>query len=93
MVMMIDGKWYSETELRAYVKELEQKAADVQPVKLGTWECSEYLFETGQTRCSYCKTTNYVSDLEVVSLEGGLPEYCPVCGAKMKNGGNENDRS
>ena len=53
--------------------------------KHGKWESNEYLYTTGQTRCSECKTEFYVDDLLNVG-EGAqeyLPNYCPNCGARM----------
>ena len=53
--------------------------------KRGKWESNEYLYTTGQTRCSECKTEFYVDDLLNVG-EGAqeyLPNYCPHCGARM----------
>ena len=38
-------------------------APTIDTVKHGKWESSEYLFTTGQTRCSDCKTQFYIDDL------------------------------
>ena len=57
----------------------------IDPVKHGKWESNEYLYTTGQTRCSSCKTEYYVGDLLNVG-EGAqeyLPNCCPHCGARM----------
>lgn len=58
----------------------------IDPVKHGKWESNEYVYTTGQTICSKCKTEFYVDDLLNVG-EGAqeyLPQYCPHCGARME---------
>ena len=62
-----------------------ESAPTIDPVKHGKWESDEFLYTTGQTICSACKTGFYVDDLLNVG-EGAqefLPNYCPHCGARM----------
>lgn len=62
------------------------KSADVQPVKRGHWESSQYLWETGQTRCSNCMAEFYADDLMCISGDDkNIPDFCPCCGADMRN--------
>ena len=62
--------------------------ADVQPVKRGHWESSQYLWETGQTRCSNCMAEFYADDLMCISgNDKNIPDFCPCCGADMREEG------
>lgn len=84
---------YSDTYDKACIIGVleELPPVDVPDRKVGKWESNEYLYTTGQTRCSECKTEFYVDDLLNVG-EGAqeyLPNFCPYCGAKME--GSEND--
>lgn len=77
----------TNTSCYQYVsKEQIDNAPTIDSVKHGKWESNEYLYTTGQTRCSSCKTEFYVDDLLNVG-EGAqeyLPNYCPHCGVSME---------
>ena len=63
--------------------------ADVHPVKRGHWESGQYLWETGQTRCSNCMAEFYADDLMCIAGDDkNIPDFCPCCGADMRG---END--
>lgn len=50
-------------------------AADVQPVKRGTWENTN---TPNQLRCSNCEIIHFIAQ-----YPHGEINYCPNCGAKM----------
>lgn len=64
-------------------------SSDVQSVKRGRWICEFYnnVFDVYQADCSVCKRES-TDKYDKVSESY---EYCPHCGAKMIEGGNEND--
>lgn len=51
-------------------------AADVQPVKRGTWENTN---TPNQLRCSNCEIIHFIAQ-----YPHGNIKYCPNCGARMK---------
>lgn len=62
-------------------------AADVVPVVHGRWDDSgRYTFPGGSTavRCTNCGCALTVSEYHLNNWN-----YCPVCGAKMDRGGND----
>ena len=53
----------------------DMPAADVQPVKRGTWENTN---TPNQLRCSNCEIIHFIAQ-----YPHGEINYCPNCGAKM----------
>lgn len=65
-------------------------SADVAPVVHGRWDDSgRYTFPGGSTavRCTNCGCALTESEYRLNNWN-----YCPVCGAKMDEGGNEDGR-
>lgn len=58
-------------------------AADVAPVKHGYWKSVN-----GVARCSNCE---YVPSYDYVVDDIFYSDYCPICGAKMDEGSEENN--
>lgn len=56
----------------------DTKAADVQPVKRGTWENTN---KPNQLRCSNCEIIHFIAQ-----YPHGDIKYCPNCGARMDGG-------
>lgn len=58
-------------------------AADVAEVVYGQWIKDDFLSDdmNNAEKCSRCG--------ELIGWFGNLPNYCPGCGAKMEDGGNE----
>ena len=53
----------------------DMPAADVQPVKCGTWENTN---KPNQLRCSNCEIVHFIAQ-----YPHGDIKYCPNCGARM----------
>jgi hypothetical protein len=82
---------FSDTYDKACIIGVLEELPTIDPVKRGKWESDEFLYTTGQTICSACKTGFYIDDLLNVG-EGAqefLPNYCPHCGAMMEQEGEK----
>lgn len=60
-------------------------AADVQPVKRGRWVQYNRNGEETYIECTNCCVPSRPRHLQMVTRTGeGLPDYCPNCGADMR---------
>ena len=69
-----------------YINELEAKLADSKPVKHGHW-VSEYDCGYTTPHCSECGETALTK--EETSYDYVYSSYCPHCGAKIMDGGEQ----
>lgn len=69
---------------------LRQPAADVAEVVQGQWEGEGDGYADGEIVLDvwYCSQCGYCID-DGTDNPDFLPKYCPGCGAKMEDGGNE----
>lgn len=77
-----DYDHYTDGYEECYCKVEDAPAADVVPVKHGTWEKTNM---DGFLRCSTCRDC-YIDEKW---LDGKKWNFCPVCGAKMNGGGDD----
>lgn len=67
------------------VRSMLKKAADVQPVKHGRWVQYNRNGEETYIECTNCCVPSRPRHLQMVTRSGeGLPDYCPNCGADMR---------
>lgn len=79
--MLINGRWYSETEIRTYIDRLQAEINDLKTVKRGHW-IPQYVSSRGLTdkfACSVCNTMTYTSHKYLNCFY----KYCNECGARM----------
>lgn len=78
----------TETEYDIICAKIDQcPAADVVPVRRGTWEIGRGT-DNFDIKCSECGYTDIfgVCGVLAVKIEAKLVHYCPNCGARMKAG-------
>lgn len=74
------------------IERLKENIDTLLPVLHGEWEEKEYSIGKCYAICSLCKESSigYAKDTGF-GFEYSFPNYCPHCGAKMKDGENDGE--
>lgn len=81
------GEWNDDYEKGfddAIHKVMELPTVDAVSVKRGHWITTQKTIDDNITTCSNCKREFYIENLVEVGNEDGYCEFCPSCGADMR---------